>query len=94
MVKRQGISHRPVIRTVNDAPVSTDLFLQGSYKPVSGILGLHERPEVELVPSRHVVVVHNPLAPNRLADGWCGPADEYRALDLGDHWELKTLEPA
>jgi hypothetical protein len=92
-VKRQGIAHRPVIRKANDAGVSNNLFLRGSYRPVSAILGLHERPEVEWVPSRHVVVVHNPLALNRLADGWCGPADEYRASDLGDHWELKALDP-
>lgn len=91
-VIREGIGYRPVIRKQNDAPVFTSLFLDEAYRGISGIMGLHERPEGR--GSRMPIMVHNPLAANGLPDGWCAAAYEFRVVDARDHWELKWRSTA
>lgn len=74
----EGYSHRPEIRTKNDSPVSTKIFLDPLYSGISGILfslvNVWNRP---LSLGSDFVFIHNPLAINKIPLGWLGIGHEY-----------------
>ncbi|MCO4317334.1 hypothetical protein M8997_009085 [Phyllobacterium sp. 21LDTY02-6] len=90
-VIRQSSQHRPTIPKPNGAQVPTDNFLNPDYVSVSAILGTPAGVNAACGDQYPVVVVHNPLAKNKLPVGVLGADEEYVAEDKGDHYELLNI---
>ena len=87
--------YRLYIRKPSGAEVPTDSFLNPAYAGVSAILGSPAGlDDAACGASMPIVVVHNPLAKNRLPVGVLGADQEYVAEDKGDHYELRDLNAA
>jgi hypothetical protein len=84
-------SDRFSIKNKNGSDVPTDSFLSPTYAGVSALLGCSTcyAPEEVL----EVVIVHNPLASNRLPLGMLGASIEYTAELSGDWCVLKQIVP-
>ena len=91
-----GRSHqlKAEIERPNRGPVSTGVFLDSSFAPVSAVLGLDflvasriEREPDQLLATEHLsVFAHNPLATNPLGDGWIAVQEEWRcSIDSDGH---------
>jgi hypothetical protein len=85
-------SVRPFIKKENHAEVRVDNFLDAAYAGVSALLGCSTcyAPDGGL----ELVVVHNPLAHNRLPVGFLGTTTEYLAEQTSAGCELRPIRPA
>lgn len=83
--------HRLFIRKPSGAEVPTDSFLNPDYAGVSAVLGSPAGLNAACGANAPIVVVHNPLATNRLPVGILGADQEYVAEDNGDHYELRDV---
>lgn len=83
--------HRLFIRKPSGAEVRTDSFLNPDYAGVSAVLGSPAGLNAACGCNTPIVVVHNPLATNRLPVGILGADQEYVAEDKGDQYELRSL---
>lgn len=83
--------HRLFIRKPSGAEVPTDSFLSPDYAGVSAVLGSPAGLNAACGANSPIVVVHNPLAINRLPVGILGADQEYVADDKGDHYELRAI---
>jgi hypothetical protein len=86
--------HRWYIRKPSGAEVPTDSFLNPDYAGVSAILGSPAGVNAACRSKTPIVVVHNPLAINRLPIGILGAGEEYVAEDKGDYYELRDINKA
>ena len=86
-----GYAHRPEIKkSRNDGAVSTNIFSRGEHEGISGIIfsrvfGIYEFCS-EM--GRDFIFVHNPLASNKLPEGWLRVGREYR-FDKGNSLECR-----
>ena len=76
-----GYAHRPEINKVKGGIVSTDIFCRREYEGISGII--FSRVSIHGFSSdmgADFIFVHNPLALNKLPEGWLGVGREYRCV--------------
>lgn len=90
-IKEQRLSYRATIKKPNGAEVPTDSFLNPDYEGVSAILGSPAGINHACGIKAPIVVVHNPLAKNKLPVGILGADQEYVAEEIGDHYELHDV---
>lgn len=83
--------HRSSIRKPSGAAVPTDSFLNPDYAGVSAVLGSPAGLNAACSENTPIVVVHNPLATNRLPIGILGADQEYVAEDKGNHFKLRDV---
>jgi len=79
---RSGYDHRPQIEKFSGAPVSTRIFLEEKYRGISGII--FSRVDIHQFRTpfgNDFIFVHNPLATNKLPEGWLRVGREYRFED-------------
>jgi hypothetical protein len=74
-----GYDHRPEIKRAKGSDISTNIFLRKEYEGISGVLfsrvGIRDfRSKM----GRDFIFVHNPLAQNKLPEGWLRAGYEYR----------------
>jgi hypothetical protein len=88
--------YRASIRKNSGAPVDTDTFLNPAYEGITGILFSHvyvtRYPKDLGSLGSDFVFIHNPLARNRVREGYFGFGAEYTAQDQVDTYELRRVE--
>jgi hypothetical protein len=77
------------LQNANNAPVSTDNFLNPDYASVSALMGSFKRDLVH--ENLELVVVHNPLAAVPLPQGILGAEKEYVVELEGDYFTLRRI---
>lgn len=87
----QRHSHRPTIKKPTGAEVPTDSFLNSNYEHVSAILGSPAGVNAVCGDKSPIVVVHNPLAVNKLPTQVLGADAEYIAEEKEDSYELVNI---
>ncbi|SRR6266511_2822640 len=76
-----GYEDRPEIKNVKGEGIPTNIFLRKEYEGISGVIfsrvGIHQfRNKM----GKDFIFVHNPLALNRLPEGWLRMGREYRMV--------------
>jgi type I restriction enzyme S subunit len=72
-----------IVKPATDAPVPTDNFFDREYNGISALIGCSRNHMLDGDP--YLIVVHNPLARNRLPDGLLGAKVEYVAKMDEEH---------
>lgn len=86
-------TYRPTVAKSETASVDTHVFHDSRFNIVSAILGvsLHDHGlEGKPYPS---VVVHNPMAENRIPSCWLPSQEHWTGKALGEHWKLRRHHP-
>jgi hypothetical protein len=84
--------HRVHIRKSNGADVPANTFFDPAFSPISAIWAVDIDELIVIGEPRPMIVVHNPLAANRIPTKWMPAQAEYEARDRGDHFELVKSE--
>jgi hypothetical protein len=85
----EGYEHRESISKLNNAPVSTNIFFDEEYAPISAILfSYSDVCNTPIIPGADFVLCHNPLAKNPLPRSWLRIGREYWAEN--DRLEMKN----
>ena len=85
-------THRGSIKKPAGAHVPTDNFLNSEYSGISALIGCSRRDMLD--GQLHLIVVHNPLARNRLSTGLMGAETYYVAQkDGADSYLLTSVKP-
>jgi len=90
-----GYSYRPQIQKRSGSGVPTDSFLRGEFEGISGVLssrvsiGTHP---AEAGMNQDFVFVHNPLARNKIPEGWLrGMGREYHVDIMASEFTLRPI---
>lgn len=76
------------ILKANGAEVPANTFLDPAFSSISAIWAVDIDELIVIGEPRPMVVVHNPLAANRIPTKWLPAQAEYEAHDRGDYFEL------
>jgi hypothetical protein len=76
------------------SPIPTDIFLDERYAHLSAVLATAAMPDwVALHGDLYIIIVHNPLAHNKVPLGILGASEEWGVDDLQpNHVDLKRLK--
>ena len=81
----QGHEHRPIIRKPNGASVPAYTFLDPTFRPISAIWAADIDDSWVLGNSKHMVIVHNPIALNPVPLGLLPAQEEFIATPNGSN---------
>jgi hypothetical protein len=74
-----GFENRVQILKPSNRPVHTNIFQREEYNGISGIIFSRASVrEFQKQPGEDFIFIHNPLAINKLYDGWLGIGWEYK----------------
>ncbi len=88
----QRYAYRRSIKKPTGVEVPTDSFLNPDYAGISAMLGTPAGVNAACGETCPIVVVHNPLATNKLPVGILGADEDYVAKEIGDYYELRIVE--
>lgn len=87
-----SLAYRPSISKASGASVDTDIFMNPTYEPLTGIIFSHTSANrYKNNPGSDFLFVHNPISRNHVPEGFFGFGVEYIPEDKGNEYVLRKV---